>query len=214
MTLLTEKLVTRVSCSNYGPVLYSFLDLLSRQNLWGEMNVCMPILFIVGGSPMVAYQALAGEFSAIEQSPWVLILSASVRTWGFHPFIMDLDAAPMSREKLAIEIKAVDPVVVVFVVYGQNPNAGTTSMIGATRTARDLKEDIPSIKLSHKERPRRYRLDLSAKAVASRQALFGVILKIREACLHRSSPLNRYNFYCTSASLRLEGVEPNKSAIT
>ncbi len=52
---------------------------------------------------------------------------------------------------------------------------------------------IERFKLSHKERPRRYRLDLSEKAVTSRQALFGVILKIREACLQRSFPLDRYN---------------------
>jgi hypothetical protein len=32
--------------------------------------------------------------------------------------------------------------------------------------------------------------------------------------LQRSSPPNRYNLYCTSASLRLEGVEPNKSVFT
>jgi len=64
------------------------------------------------------------------------------------------------------------------------------------------------------ERPRRYRLDLGEKAIPSRQALFGVILKIREACLHRCSPLNRYTIYYTSASMRLEEVEPNKSVFT
>jgi hypothetical protein len=32
--------------------------------------------------------------------------------------------------------------------------------------------------------------------------------------LHRSSPLDRYNLYCTSTPLRWEGVEPNKSVIT
>jgi hypothetical protein len=47
------------------------------------------------------------------------------------------------------------------------------------------------------------------EAIALRQALFGFMLKIREACLHRLSPLGRDNMYCTSASLRLEGVDPN-----
>jgi anaerobic magnesium-protoporphyrin IX monomethyl ester cyclase len=104
------------------------------------------IAFIVGGSSSAAYQSLAGEFAAIEPSPWALLLGGVARSWGYHPLIIDLDALPMNREKLEKEVKAVTPVVVVFVVYGQNPNAGTTSMIGATRTARDLKEDIPSIK--------------------------------------------------------------------
>jgi hypothetical protein len=53
---------------------------------------------------------------------------------------------------------------------------------------------IERFKLSQKERPRRYRLDLSKEAIASRQALFGVILKIREACFYRSSPLDRSIF--------------------
>jgi hypothetical protein len=42
----------------------------------------------------------------------------------------------------------------------------------------------------------------------------GGLLKIGEACLHRSSTRDCYNFYCTSDSLPLEGVEPNKSAVT
>jgi len=82
------------------------------------------------------------------------------------------------------------------------------------RASTTFHSGIERFKLSHKEGPRRYRLDLSEKAITSRQALFNVILEIREACLHRSSPLDRYNIYCTSASLRMEGVEPNKSAFT
>ncbi len=73
---------------------------------------------------------------------------------------------------------------------------------------------IERFKLNQREHPRRYRLDLSEKTISSRQALFGVIPKIREACLHRCFPLNRYNLYYTSTSLRLEEVEPNKSVFT
>jgi hypothetical protein len=54
---------------------------------------------------------------------------------------------------------------------------------------------IERFKLSHKERPRRYRLDLRKGAITSPQALLGVILKIREACWHTSSPIDRCNTY-------------------
>ena len=104
------------------------------------------IAFIVGGSTSAAYQSLAGEFAAIEPSPWALLMGGVARSWGYGAMIFDLDALPLTRETLAKEILAINPVVIVFVVYGQNPNAGTTSMIGATRTARALKEDLPSVR--------------------------------------------------------------------
>ena len=72
---------------------------------------------------------------------------------------------------------------------------------------------IARFKLSHKERPRRYRLDLGEKTIPSHQALFGIILKIREDCLHRYSPLNRYNLYCESDPMLLEEAVPNKSVL-
>ncbi len=104
------------------------------------------ILFIVGGSSNAAYQGLAAEFSAVEPSPWALLLAGASRSWGCDPQLLDLDAAPMTREEIAQEVLDIGPHLVIFVVYGQNPNAGTTSMIGATRTASDLKEDVPSVK--------------------------------------------------------------------
>jgi anaerobic magnesium-protoporphyrin IX monomethyl ester cyclase len=104
------------------------------------------ILFIVGGSSNAAYQGLAAEFSAVEPSPWALLLAGASRSWGCDPQLLDLDAAPMTREEIAQQVLDSDPHLAIFVVYGQNPNAGTTSMIGATRTASDLKEDVPSVK--------------------------------------------------------------------
>jgi len=98
------------------------------------------------------------------------------------------------------------------------------ALLGDVHTQHLLKTDrrassafpfgIKRFKLSHKERPRRYRLDLSEKTIPSCQALFGVILKNRETSLRRSSPLYRYNLYCMFASMRLEELEPNKSAFS
>ena len=105
------------------------------------------MVFIVGSSSAIAYQALASEFAAIEPSPWALLLAETARQWGYDPAIVDLDAFPMTRERVADSVSDSRSVLVVFVVYGQNPNAGTTSMIGATRTARELKEDLPETKI-------------------------------------------------------------------
>jgi len=105
------------------------------------------ILFVVGGSSITAYQGLAPEFSAIEPTPWALLLASAVRKLGHDPLIIDLDAAPMTREELSMFVSDQKVSLVVMVVYGQNPNAGTTSMIGATRTARELKQDLPDLKI-------------------------------------------------------------------
>jgi anaerobic magnesium-protoporphyrin IX monomethyl ester cyclase len=111
------------------------------------MSVNKKLVFIVGGSSSQAYQLLANNYSAIEPSPWALLLAGAARSWGYEPKLIDLDAQPMSREEIAKEVGEINPLLAVFVVYGQNPNAGTTSMIGATRTARDLNEDVPSTKI-------------------------------------------------------------------
>jgi len=67
---------------------------------------------------------------------------------------------------------------------------------------------IVRFKLSHKERPRRYQLDLSEKAIKPCQTFFGVIFKISEASTRRSPLQDRYNHHITSAYPRLEGVGP------
>jgi anaerobic magnesium-protoporphyrin IX monomethyl ester cyclase len=93
-----------------------------------------------------AYQELSSNFSAIEPPSWSLLIASAIRKSVDFVAILDLDATPMTRTEIFHTVESINPSAVVFVVYGQNPNAGTTSMIGATRTARDLKEDIPSIK--------------------------------------------------------------------
>ena len=76
-----------------------------------------------------------------------MLLAGAARSWGHSPSIIDLDAAPMNREELSRSIADAMPAFIVFVVYGQNPNAGTTSMIGATKTASELKKDIPEAQI-------------------------------------------------------------------
>ena len=58
---------------------------------------------------------------------------------------MDCCAQRLSLSDSVNKIEEYQPRVALFVVYGQNPNAGTTSMIGATALAKELKESSPSI---------------------------------------------------------------------
>lgn len=105
----------------------------------------LDVLFIHPDSSAQAYQGLAQTYSAIEPPTWALLLAQSVRAKGFGAAIMDCDAEKLTLEAAVTRVRELKPRLVVFVVYGQNPNSGTTSMIGATRLAAQIKQDAPAL---------------------------------------------------------------------
>ena len=100
-------------------------------------------LLINPDSSLKAYQGLSRKFSAIEPPTWALLLAESCRNKGFNVKILDCCAEHLNLEESVERIKQINPSIALFVVYGQNPNAGTTSMIGATELAKTLKEENP-----------------------------------------------------------------------
>ena len=60
--------------------------------------------------------------------------------------IIDQVAERITDAVVARKVADLNPRLVVFVVYGQNPNSGTTNMIGAGRLCATLKLDHPEIK--------------------------------------------------------------------
>lgn len=94
-----------------------------------------------------AYQKLANIYSAIEPPTWCLLLAQSCLSKGYKVEILDADALRLNDDlaaKTAIEHNAK---ILCFVVYGQNPNSGTTSMIGAYSLAKKIKEIQPDQKI-------------------------------------------------------------------
>jgi len=106
------------------------------------------VTFVIPSSAAQAYQALANKYSAIEPPTWALLLANAVRVEGYDPCILDFDADPArDYEHAAHKIAETGTDIAVFVLYGQNPNSGTTMMIGASKLARQLKLSYPSIKI-------------------------------------------------------------------
>lgn len=105
----------------------------------------LDVLLIHPDSSAQAYQGLATTYSAIEPPTWALLLAQSCRAKGFGAAIMDCDAEKLSLEAAVQRARDLKPRLVVFVVYGQNPNSGTTSMIGATRLAEAIKQQLPDL---------------------------------------------------------------------
>jgi radical SAM superfamily enzyme YgiQ (UPF0313 family) len=100
----------------------------------------MDALFVNPDSAAKAYQGLAKVYSAIEPPTWALLLAESCRAKGFRVGILDCDAEKLTLEEAVRRIDEIKPRLAVFVLYGQNPNSGTTSMIGALALARALKD--------------------------------------------------------------------------
>lgn len=108
----------------------------------------MDVLFVNPDSSAKAYQGLAKVYSAIEPPTWALLLAESCRSKGFNVGILDCDAERLTLEQSISRVHECGPRLVLFVVYGQNPNSGTTSMIGALAMAKALKEAYPEYLIS------------------------------------------------------------------
>ena len=100
----------------------------------------MDALFVNPDSSVQAYQGLAKVYSAIEPPTWSLLLADSCRAKGHEVAILDCDAERLTLEQSLVRIETLKPRLVVLVVYGQNPNSGTTSMIGALALAKAIKK--------------------------------------------------------------------------
>jgi anaerobic magnesium-protoporphyrin IX monomethyl ester cyclase len=108
------------------------------------MNRQLDVLFVNADSSAKAYQDLSKDFSAIEPPTWCLLLAQSCRAKGFGVAILDCGAERLSDDEAVERIGQADARLVCFVVYGQNPNSGTTNMIGATALAGRVKQAHPT----------------------------------------------------------------------
>ena len=107
------------------------------------MSRPLDVLIVNPDSSAKAYQGLAAVYSAIEPPTWALLLAESCRSKGFGVSILDCDAERLSLEHACRRIAEARARLVLFVIYGQNPNSGTTSMIGAIALAQALKTSNP-----------------------------------------------------------------------
>ena len=97
------------------------------------------ILFINPNSAAHIYQGLSNKHSAIETPTWSLLLAESCRSKGAKVKILDCLAENLNLEITYNKILEFNPLLICFVVYGQNVNSGTTNMVGAVELANYLK---------------------------------------------------------------------------
>ena len=100
----------------------------------------MDLLLIAPGNASGIYQDLSNSYAAIEPPTWALLLAQSVRSIGFEVAIMDINAERVADQEALNRIIDLKPKLICFVVYGQNVNAGTVNMSGATHLSKLIKE--------------------------------------------------------------------------
>ena len=101
------------------------------------------ILFVHTNASSTIYQDLSKKHSAIEPPIWAGMLANSVRVNGGSVAILDCEAEQLSHSESVKRIIEIDPKLVCFVVYGQQPSASTQSMMGSSLCSRILRETEP-----------------------------------------------------------------------
>ena len=99
----------------------------------------MDVLFINPGNAKNIYQDLAEDYSAIETPTWSLLLAQSCRSVGYEVGILDANAERLTEEQVSNKVNELNPRLVCFVVYGQNPNSGAVNMSGTVKLAKAIK---------------------------------------------------------------------------
>jgi radical SAM superfamily enzyme YgiQ (UPF0313 family) len=110
------------------------------------MNKQLDILFVHPNASAIIYQDLSKKNSAIEPPIWAAMLANHCRVNNFGVAILDCEAEQLSWNEAAKTINDINPRVVCFVVYGQQPSASTQNMTGAIGTANLLKQLNPFLK--------------------------------------------------------------------
>ena len=100
----------------------------------------LDVLFVNPGNAGAIYQGLAADYSSVETPTWSLLLAQSCRSVGFSVGILDALAENLSDEDVAKKVQKLDPRLICFVVYGQNPNSGTVNMSGTIKIAQQIKK--------------------------------------------------------------------------
>jgi radical SAM superfamily enzyme YgiQ (UPF0313 family) len=99
------------------------------------------VVFVNTSSALKAYQDLSVNYSAVEPPTWSLLLAESCRNKGFEVAILDCEAEKLTNHTALNRVIQLKPRLIVFVVYGQNPNSGTVNMTGSIELADYFREN-------------------------------------------------------------------------
>ena len=93
------------------------------------------------------YGKLGDDLVAIEPPLWPRLIAGYIRDRGYSVQIIDAEALKISPELVAIDVARLKPRLVAIAVYGHQPSASTQQMVGAGKTATQIKKHWPESKI-------------------------------------------------------------------
>ncbi len=97
------------------------------------MSEKLDLLLITPPSRLEVYQELSNDLAAIEPPVWSGLIAEFVRNKGYSVRMLDAEAEGLNHKQTAEAIVAANPVLTVFVIYGQQPSASTQCMPGGRK---------------------------------------------------------------------------------
>ena len=98
------------------------------------------LLLVTPQSRKRVYQNLSNDFAAIEPPVWSGLIAQYISNFGYDVAILDSEADLLDYETTVKSIIDINPKLVCFSIYGQQPSASTQCMPGAIETCRILDE--------------------------------------------------------------------------
>ena len=100
----------------------------------------LDVLLITPPSRLEVYQKLSGEYAAIEPPVWSSLIAKYLLNRGYSVKILDAEAELLTHKETAEKICKENPVLAVYMIYGQQPSASTQCMPGGRKTANLMNE--------------------------------------------------------------------------
>ena len=98
----------------------------------------LEILLITPPSRLDVYQTLSNDYAAIEPPVWSMLLAKYLLRLNYNVEILDAEAENLTHERTAEIIANKNPILAVFVIYGQQPSASTQCMPAGRKTCNKL----------------------------------------------------------------------------
>ena len=105
----------------------------------------LDLLLVTPPSRLEVYQELSNTLAAIEPPVWSGLIAEFIRSRGYAVAILDAEAQGLNHQQTADAIVAADPLLTVFVIYGQQPSASTQCMPGGRKTCEFVKAAAPDL---------------------------------------------------------------------
>ena len=111
------------------------------------MSGKLDLLLVTPPSRLEVYQELSNSLAAIEPPVWSALIAEFIRNRGYAVSILDAEAEGLDHQQTANAIVAANPILTIFVIYGQQPSASTQCMPAGRKTCEllNISTDLPTM---------------------------------------------------------------------